>query len=231
MVEHVRISKHPPAVSAALAVGAAAVAVELVATETTPRLAVLATCIAIAALGVGLRMRAADRHSIGTVLVGVGALGTLTAPLAGPLVASDVGVAIGTVVGQVGISLVGLALLAPLGRRARAVLRVGAGVVFVAVLACGVTLTASQPALLLAAGAAIVSFDVGENAIGIGQQLGSEAGTTRIELAHALGSVAVGGIGVLGCLIALSLGDPGLSLTPFVLLLAVLILLATALHD
>ncbi|MFC6992373.1 hypothetical protein ACFQH3_11820 [Haladaptatus sp. GCM10025707] len=67
---------------------------------------------------------------------------------------------------------------------------VGAGVLFVALLLAGVS-GFSTPLTLLGAGAAILAWDVGENAVSLGEQLGRETATKRAQLVHAGGSLVV----------------------------------------
>lgn len=51
---------------------------------------------------------------------------------------------------------------------------------------------ASELWILVATVAAVLAWDVGQNAIGLGEQLGRNADTARAELAHAAGTVTVG---------------------------------------
>lgn len=73
----------------------------------------------------------------------------------------------------------------------RRAVAVGTGVVFVGVVLSGVL---GRPSVLLVVGAlaAVLSFDFGENAFGVGNQLTAETDTTRGELVHAAASVIVG---------------------------------------
>jgi hypothetical protein len=63
----------------------------------------------------------------------------------------------------------------------------------------GVLLAGAQgggpEALVLGLLGTVVAWDVGEHAVGLGEQLGREATTTRSELVHAAASLAVGAAG------------------------------------
>ncbi|WP_121821959.1 DUF7519 family protein [Halostella salina] len=53
-------------------------------------------------------------------------------------------------------------------------------------------LSAPDAVVVVIAGGAVVAWDLLDNAIGLGEQVGREADTSRAELAHAAGSVGVG---------------------------------------
>lgn len=73
----------------------------------------------------------------------------------------------------------------------RRAVAVGTGVVFVGVVLSGV-LGNPSPLLVLGAIAAVIAFDLGENAFSLGNQLSAETDTVRGELVHAAASVIVG---------------------------------------
>lgn len=68
---------------------------------------------------------------------------------------------------------------------------IGGGVLFVAVI-LGATQGGSVESTLLGAVAAVVAWDIGQSAIDLGEQLGREADTTRLEAVHAGTSTLVG---------------------------------------
>lgn len=231
MTQTVSVEKDPARLSAAVAVGAAALAVGLVATETSSRVAVVAVCGCLGLFALGRQLRGGNHYRPGTALLLFSAVALLGTILLGPVLAADIGVSVGTGIGLLGVALVGVSLLPVLGGGSRALLRVGAGVTLLSVIVCSVMLTAPRYSLLLAGAAAIVSFDVGEHAIGVGEQLGRRARTRPIELTHALASAAVGVLGVTASLLVMEIGRPGLPLSAFALLLVVVVLLGLALHD
>ncbi|SDL88746.1 hypothetical protein SAMN04487949_0066 [Halogranum gelatinilyticum] len=79
---------------------------------------------------------------------------------------------------------------------------IGSGLLFVAALAGTVS---GVPAFLTFVGvaAALLVWDLGENAVGLGHQLGVEAETRRGEVVHATGSLLAVGVGVVVALVAM----------------------------
>jgi hypothetical protein len=92
-------------------------------------------------------------------------------------------------------ALVGLAglvsALVGVGWRRRGVLAVGAGLLFGGTLTAGLAGAGIGPVLLATLGS-ILTWDVGEHALGIGEQLGAAAETRRLVLVHAATSLLVG---------------------------------------
>lgn len=114
---------------------------------------------------------------------------------------------------------IGLALLAS----DRRVLSVGAaGVVVATILAAGDG--ASGLTVTVGITAAVLAWDVGHNAIGLGRQLGREAATTEIELVHAATSTGAGAV-----IVAIGAGAPRLVDGPLSLVAVVYLLLAAGL--
>jgi hypothetical protein len=109
-------------------------------------------------------------------------------------------------VGFVGVALAAAGAAAPaavgvvvlalgLYRGSRRVVTLGASALFVGVVYAGVQGGAAEP-LLLAALGTVVSWDAGEYAIGVGEQLGRDADTTRLTLVHSATTLLVGVAGV-----------------------------------
>ena len=90
------------------------------------------------------------------------------------------------VVGVAGLGVLALGLR----RGDTRVLTLGAAVLFGGVLLAGIFGAPPEPTLLAAA-ATVVAWDVGEHAVGLGEQIGRHAETGRAELAHAAGSALV----------------------------------------
>lgn len=88
-----------------------------------------------------------------------------------------------------------LAFGAGVVRGSRGWLAVGGMGLFAGMLLAGLIET-SPVFPLVGTAATLIAWDVGEHAIGVGEQLGREADTRRQELAHAGLSVCVGGIGL-----------------------------------
>lgn len=102
-------------------------------------------------------------------------------------IAAGVGSLAGGALAGVGIAVVAPAVI--VGRR----WAVNLGALFLlGGVALGGAGDAPEPWVLTAAVAAVVAWDAGQNAIGLGEQLGREADTARAELAHTGATVAIG---------------------------------------
>ncbi|MCU4740957.1 hypothetical protein OB955_13345 [Halobacteria archaeon AArc-m2/3/4] len=115
--------------------------------------------------------------SVGTGLAAVAALVT---------VGSLVGVLHGAVLAAVGAVAIPVAVQSG-SRRAHAV---AASFLFAGATVAGIA-GVDPVHLLVAVASAIVAWDAGQHAIGVGTQLGRAASTWRVELAHTAGSLAV----------------------------------------
>ena len=126
--------------------------------------------------------------------------------------------ALGT--GAVGLVVLVVGVLA--GRQA--VVTVGASVVFVAVLVAGLE-DAPAFVLLTATVLVILTWDSASTALSLGEQLGREAPTSRIEVVHATATAAIGSgaIAVAYGTYQVAGGEGSLTAVVFLLLAAVLI--------
>lgn len=121
----------------------------------------------------------------------------------------------------------GTALLAvglAVGRRLLVTL---AGTTLVAGVLLGATAGAPVPFTLVGVAAALLAFDLGTTAVSLGEQLGREAATERLELVHAAASTLVGLAFVTAGYAVNEVATGGQPLSAvFGLVLAVLVLLA-----
>lgn len=128
--------------------------------------------------------------------------------------------------GLAGVVTLGVAVL--VGSRSGVTL--GALLAFGGVVAAGLA-GAPPEAMLVGAAAAVVAWDLGEQAISVGEQLGRAAPTRTLELVHAANTtlVAVAGVAVgYGLFLAAAGGQP---VSALVVLLAAALALAAALRD
>lgn len=226
----VTVTKRPARLSSAVGVAAAAVAVALavgVAAAQLP-LAVELAGLAVAALGASVAAR-----GYRTAGVAVGVAGSALALASVPVAVATTGetsVRLALVPGLVGLFALTLAVLPVRGSGSRWLVKLGSGLVFVCVLAA--TLFRLSPSNVLLAGAvlSVLAWDAGDNAIGIGEQLGTRAATRRPELVHLCGTAAVGVVGVGATFAVDGVAVAGFSLESFVLLLGAVVLLTLALH-
>jgi len=214
------------ALSVALALGAVA---SLGASDATPALAVEA--LGLAALVGGLALRR-DRSRVGGAAIAVVGVGVVLGAVAFVWVATrDLLAILQFAPGMVGALALTLGVAPLRGRGSRRLVKAGTALVFLSVLAAAVVRKPALAPLLTGGVATVLAWDLGENAIGIGAQLGRRAETTQVELAHGLGSVAVGAAAFVTGRAVDGVGTPGLPLDVFALLLIGLVLLAGALHD
>lgn len=102
----------------------------------------------------------------------------------------------------------------------RRLIATGTGLVFVAVVTSGVVRTTDLWPLLVAGAASIVAWDVAENAVSLGNQVGDDARTVRAELTHGAVTGVVAGGAILLVYVVERLGVDGL---PFAALAALLL--------
>ncbi|QLG29053.1 hypothetical protein HUG10_16570 [Halorarum halophilum] len=131
---------------------------------------------------------------------------------------------VGAGIGAVGVVLVVAGLLRP----SRRVLGAGAVAIVCAVLAASAFDGAGVGASLAGTVAAAVAWDLGEHALGLGEQLGRETDVTRNVAVHTGASVAVGAVGAGVAFGTYSAATGGQPVVALVFLLVGAVLLASA---
>ncbi|GAA0233311.1 hypothetical protein GCM10009000_055950 [Halobacterium noricense] len=227
-----RFLRHPTAVSGVLAVAAGAVAVGLIAETTLQRRILLAALVGVGSFGLGGRLWQRGRGVIGVGLAACGCLVVVAA--AGYAVTEPPRITqrLELLPGILGLWVLAAALVPMRFRWSRFLVAVGSGLLFVAVLTSGVVRGASTTALVVAAGATILSWDAAENAVSLGGQIGShpETATVRAELAHVLLSGGLAVAAVVAVLGVTRLGVDSLPLAALVALLVAAVALLLASH-
>lgn len=132
--------------------------------------------------------------------------------------------------GMLGAALVAAGVVPFRGEGSTRLVKLGTALVFVTVLAVGIVQRPTRWVLLGSGVLVVLSWDAGENAIGLGAQVGRRARTAAPEAVHLLGTAVVGAIAVGGGQLAIDVGSPGLPLGAFAILVIGLVLLAGALH-
>lgn len=141
-------------------------------------------------------------------------------------VAVGLGSTLGAGAGALGVLLAALAML----RGSRRVLAASVAALTLGVLLAGLV-GASAEALLFAMVATVSTWDVGENAINVGEQLGREADTRRLELTHvATGTVFGAGVAGVGYAVY-EVSTGGQPASAVALLLVGAVLLISTLRD
>jgi hypothetical protein len=135
-----------------------------------------------------------------------------------------------TIVAASGVLCVAMGVVPLRGRGSRGLVRLGTALVFLAVLAAGVFQTVQLFSLLTGTVLLVVTYDLGEHAIGLGEQLGRGADTFTGEATHGVSSVGIGVVAAAAGTVAPSLGTGGLSLSGLLFLLVAVAGLSLALH-
>lgn len=217
-----------PGSVAAVVAGIVAVAVVIDAADQWEALLVVVAGLALCGGGYGAwhrerRLGGALTVAIGGVLVALG----LGVAASGPSVMTQ---RLELLPGLLGLVVLVAGLVPVRAGWERALVTTGAALLFVGVVTSGVVRGASRPALLVAGIASVLAWDLGEQAISLGGQVGRGARTRRAELVHG-GGTLVAGAGILVAALGVTgLGIRGLSLTGFAVLLVAGFALVVALR-
>jgi len=210
----VGVTTHRPTpVSALLSILAAAAAVALIATAPAQRFALLVTVAGLAPLVVGLEVRHRGHLLLGVVLALVG-LGVVGGGIAlGYLRSPGFSQTVELLPGLLGLAVHVLGLGPLRNGRERLLFSAGTGLVLVAILTSGVLYESDTQTLLIAGVLTVLAWDLAEQAVNLGEQVGREARTYPVELVHGGATLAVGGVGI-----ALTRGIAGADITGLPLL-------------
>jgi hypothetical protein len=217
-------TRRPTPVGTAVAVLAAVAAVGVVA-DRPDQLGALA----VEALGVAAVVVAVHRDDPWSrALAAAGWLLVAAALALGATLAGRVSFRLELVPGMVGVAVAAAGLAAPRGWPRR-LLAAGVTVVALTVLVSGVIYAAGLLQLLAAAALALVAWDAGDHAIGLGAQIGRDGVTPRVEAAHLGWSVAIGVVAVVAGVGAAALPLSNVPLAAVLLLVFAVLALAVAL--
>ncbi|WP_435346381.1 DUF7519 family protein [Haloarchaeobius sp. HRN-SO-5] len=231
MTDPVVVSKRPSVVSSVLAVLVAAYAISVVGSELVVRRGLLLVVGGLVVVGGGAALVRRGWWVLGWV-VALGGLAVAVAGIALPAARLARAPALVDILpGFVGVLLLGLALVPVRGQGSRWLFRFGVGLVFVGVLTSAVVQETTPADQLFAGTLCVVAWDLGENAISVGRQLGRHAKTWSVELTHFAGTAVVAFLAVRVSNVAAGLETPDASLTTFVVLIVGVLLLTAALHD
>lgn len=225
------LDQRPAAVSSALAVALGAAIVFVLAGPGRPVARWLAIelggigAVAVGSLGYrrGYRLPGAALGVVGAglFLAAIGGFATRPLPLSR---------VVRLVPGLLGLGILGATLVPIRGDGSRALVKAGAAGLFACVLLAGLFETAGLELLLATTVGTVLVWDAGDNAIGIGQQLGRDAETWRLEATHLTGTALVGVAGTGIVLFADTIGGGGLSFPAFAMVFVALVLLTLALR-
>lgn len=220
----------PAALSGALAVAAAAVAAWQTSPGDAAAVPLLVVVAGVAALAGGAVLRGRGRSALGWVALAAGVACLAAGVGLGFVRASGVSARLRLLPGLVGVALVGAGVAPLRGAGSRRLCKAGAVAAFLGVLAASVVAHLGAGPALAATAGAVLAWDFGEHAVGVGEQLGRDAGTLPAEFAHGVGSLLAGGVAVFAGRAVTGVGPSGLSLPALVLLLASVVALSLALH-
>lgn len=225
----VRPNRRPAPLSAACAVVGSLFAVTLLApSAVTPTVGAELTALALFAAGATVARR--GRRVTGWLLALVGLLGAVAASALLWTATGDLLTVAQFLPGLVGAAVVAVGVVPLYGRGSRRLVKLGTALVFASVLLAGVVQRPPLVPLLGGGVLSVVAWDAGENAIGLGSQVGRRARTYGVEAVHLLWTALVGGFAVALGQVTVSLGSPGLPVGAFAVLVIGLVLLAGALH-
>lgn len=224
-------SRRPARTSSLLAVVvSAAVVVALSGPRVSVGQWVVAELVGLGAVAAGVLWYRGGRRGVGAavVLVGVAvAAGALAGFAAGSPAPAET---VRLLPGLLGLAVLTAALVPVRDSGARWLVKAGAGGLFAAVVLAGLFEAAPLTVLLGTAVGAIVAWDSGEHAIGVGEQLGTRASTWRCELPHIAATALVGVVGSVAVVGVRSVANDGLSLPAFVMVFLAVVLLVAALR-
>ncbi|QLG60377.1 DUF7519 family protein [Halorarum salinum] len=222
--------KRPTVPSGTASVLVAGVTVWLLAPNGTARLALVGQLATLGVLAGGFALFRRDHRPLGVVAAFVGLVAWVGALAVAATATADLGEALVSLPGMAGLLALALALAPLRGSGSRGLLKLGAAGVTLSVLAAGLFGSVPLRTLLVCGAATFLAWDLGENAVNVGEQLGRRATTRRLEAAHGAGSLLVGGVAVGAGTVVSDVGSSGLPLPALALLLASVLLLAGALH-
>lgn len=227
----VTVNRRPARLSGGVAVALALASVGLVGGSGTVWSTLFAGAVGLGLLALGSGLRGDDHQASGIALSALGAGVVLLAFGLAATQPDRLGVRLWLTAGMVGVVLVGSGVVPLRGNGSRRPVRAATVLLFSTVLLGGLLALASLGTLLVASVAALLAWDIGENAISVGEQLGRATETHHIELAHLVFSGLVGVVAVVVGRLVSDVQAPSLTLGGFLVLLLAVVLFAVALRN
>lgn len=226
-----RQTARPSPISAGLAMLAAVSAVLFVANGPVQRKALGIGFVGVVAVALGLEAIHRDHGLVG-VLVGTGGIAGVLGGL-GLVFARTWSISpkLELLPGIVGLLVLGLGLGAVYPGYERWFVTAGTGTILLSVFVSGLLQDATVGAMLAGTTATVVAWDLGEQAINMGEQVGRGASTWRVELVHGAGGLVVGALAVAIALVIDDVGVTGLPIAALSILLGAGVVLSAALYN
>lgn len=226
-----RIDRSPKLAGIVFSLVAGVTAVALVATHPAQLQALFFEVIGLSVLLIGITTHRRGRSVLGPVFGIAGGTAVLGAIGLGWISAGQPSAQLELLPGMVGLALLAAGVGGVRTRWKRGLIMAGAAGLFLGVLTSGVVHGAPALFLLGATIATVVAWDVGEQAVNLGEQVGTRAVSWPAELVHATGSVVVGVAGIALALGVYRFEFPTVSLTGLFLLLVGAVTLTAALYN
>lgn len=163
-----------------------------------PQLVVLGIVLGgLGAIAVGVEARHRSYGLVGSLLAIVGFVVVLAGIGRATTLSTGISPTLEVLPGIVGLVLLVLGLGAALPGYERWFVSAGTGAILLSVFVGGLVYDASAPALVAGTAATVFAWDLGEQAINAGEQIGRQATTWEVELAHAGVTLFVGLVSVI----------------------------------
>lgn len=228
----VSVTTHRPAVvSATLSMLAAAAALAAIATSTTQRLSLLLTLGAVVPVVLGVELHHRRQTVAGLVAVVVGLAGGGGALAFLVTRTGSFSLSLELIPGLLGLFVLAFGFGPAWKNDTRLLISAGTGLVLVSVITSLGVYETDTTGVLVGGIATILAWDLGEQAVNIGEQIGREAATTRVELVHGGVTAGVGVLAVGGVLVVRSFDVTGVPLTGLAGLLGAGLMLTLALYN
>lgn len=191
-----RAVHRPTLLGSALSVAAGLLAVALVADAGPQHQALAVEVVGLAAVAAGIELRHRDHGLVGALVALAGVGVAAVAAFLGSTGAASLGQRLELVPGMVGLVLLVAGVAGLRSRWERHLVTAGTALVLVGVVGSGVSMEADTLTLLAAVVATVVAWDLGEQAINLGEQVGRQAQSRSVEIVHGFGGVVVGAVAV-----------------------------------
>ncbi|WP_135303671.1 DUF7519 family protein [Haloarcula amylovorans] len=221
----------PTHLSAVLSVLVGAAALALVGTTPAQRLTLGVVLVALVPLALGLELRRRGHVPAALALASLGTAGVAGALALGSARIASFSNSVELYPGLVGLFVLVLALSPVWEGRERPLISLGTGLLLVSVVASAAVYGTGTTGLLVAGVGTVLAWDLAEQAVNLGEQVGREAKTRGVELTHAGGTAAVGGGAIAAVQVIVHADVTGLSLPVLASLLGSGLLLTLALYN
>lgn len=226
-----RAVHRPTLLGGATSVAAGVLAVALVASAGPQLRALGIEVVGLVAVAVGIELRHRDHGLVGAV-VALGGVGiAVAAMLAGSAGVSSLAERVELLPGMAGLVLLVAGVAKLRSGWERHLVTAGTALILVSAVGSGVVLETASVPLLASVVATVVAWDVGEQAINLGEQVGRQAETRSVELVHGLGAVAVGAVAVGLAVVVQGNAITGIPLAALAALLGAGVVLMLALYS